>query len=51
MEWHSLAIRDSRTKLQNVSKDIADSGLGLDRPVGALVVGVTPGLARPEGRY
>ena len=29
-------------KLQNVSKDIADS-LGLDRPVGALVVGVTPG--------
>ena len=29
-------------KLQNVSKDIADS-IGLDRPVGALVVGVTPG--------
>ena len=28
-------------KLQNVSKDIADS-LGLDRPVGAAVVGVTP---------
>ncbi len=29
-------------KLQNLSKDIAES-LGLDRPVGALVVGVTPG--------
>jgi Do/DeqQ family serine protease len=28
-------------KLQNVSKDIADS-LGLDRPVGAAVVGLTP---------
>lgn len=34
-------------KLQNVSREIADS-LGLDRPVGALVVGVTPGSPAAE---
>ena len=34
-------------KLQNVSREIAES-LGLDRPVGALVVGVSPGSPAAE---